>query len=187
MAELILVRHGETDWNRHGRYQGHADPPLNEAGREQSRELAASLENLELDVIDTSDLRRATETAEIIQSGRDVPVLPERGLREIDVGSWSGLTRGEIEERFPGAEHHDGETPEAMRQRVVGTVTEIAGRHVGKRVLIVSHGGALRALLHHALRVDSVPRIENCTVYRLVFDGGVLREPTDQGGAQQGR
>jgi broad specificity phosphatase PhoE len=175
VAELILVRHGETDWNRDGRYQGHADPALNEAGRRQARELAASLEELELHAIYTSDLRRAAETAEIIHSGRDVPLKRERGLREIDVGSWSGLTRAEIEQRFPGAEHHDGETPEDMRERVVGTVTEIAGRHMGERVLIVSHGGALRALLHHALRVESVPPVQNCIVYTLAFEDGVLR------------
>jgi broad specificity phosphatase PhoE len=175
VAELILVRHGETDWNRDRRYQGHADPPLNEAGRAQAHELAGSLEELELDAIYTSDLRRAAETAEIIHAGRDIPLWRERGLREIDVGSWSGLTRAEIEERFPGAEHHDGETPEAMRERVVGTVTAIAGRHDGERLLIVSHGGALRALLHHALEDDSVPPVQNCAIYRLAFRDGILR------------
>ena len=175
MAELILVRHGETDWNRDQRYQGHADPPLNEAGRAQARQLACSLEGLELDAIYTSDLRRAAETAEIIHAGRDIPLRRESGLREIDVGSWSGLTRAEIEERFPGAEHHDGETREAMRERVVGTVTAISSRHEDERLLIVSHGGALRALLHHALEDESVPLVENCAIYRLAFRDGVLR------------
>jgi broad specificity phosphatase PhoE len=175
VTDLLLVRHGETDWNRDGRYQGHADPPLNEVGREQARELARKLGAHEFDVVYTSDLRRASETAEIIVRGREVPLLPEPGLREIDVGSWSGLTRAEIEQRFPGADRHDGEAPEAMRERVVRTVTAIAEREAGKRVLIVSHGGALRALLHHALNDDSVPKVENCAVYRLGFREGVLR------------
>jgi broad specificity phosphatase PhoE len=175
VAELILVRHGETDWNRDRRYQGHADPPLNDAGRAQARELAASLQPMELDAIYTSDLRRAAETAEIIGTGRDIPVRREPGLREIDVGSWSGLTRAEIEERFPGAEHHDGESPEAMRERVVSTVTAIASRHDGQSLLIVSHGGALRALLHHALDDESVPPVKNCAIYRLAFRDGILR------------
>jgi len=175
VAELILVRHGQTDWNRDRRYQGHADPPLNDAGRAEAHELAGSLEGMELAAIYTSDLRRAAETAEIIHAGRDIPLRRERGLREIDVGSWSGLTRAEIEERFPGAEHHDGETREAMRERVVGTVTAIARRHDSERLLIVSHGGALRALLHHALQDDSVPLVENCAIYRLAFRDGVLR------------
>jgi broad specificity phosphatase PhoE len=174
VAELILVRHGETDWNRDSRYQGHADPPLNEAGREQARDLANRLEPLELDAIYTSDLRRAAETAEIIRAGRDLPLIADAGLREIDVGSWSGLTRAEIELRFPGETTHDGESRDAFRARVVGTVTAIAARHDGARILIVSHGGSLRALLSHALRDDSVPPVENCAIYELAFRDGLL-------------
>jgi broad specificity phosphatase PhoE len=173
VAELFLVRHGETDWNRDGRYQGHADPPLNYSGRAQAQQLADSL--LELDAIYTSDLRRAAQTAEIIGAGRDIPVILDPGLREIDVGSWSGLTRSEIEERFPGAIEHDGESRADHLSRVVAAVERIAARHPEERVLIVSHGGSIRALRRHALRVDSVPRVENCTVYRLAFQDGVLR------------
>jgi broad specificity phosphatase PhoE len=175
VAELILVRHGETNWNRDLRFQGHADPPLNEAGRAQARELARTLETLELDAIYTSDLRRAAETAEIILAGRGIPLQREAGLREIDVGSWSGLTRAEIEQRFPGETTHDGESREAHQDRVVSTVTAIAARHDGARILIVSHGGSLRALLAHALQDDSIPRVENCAIYRLEFRDGVLR------------
>lgn len=175
MAELILVRHGETDWNRDRRYQGHADPPLNDAGRAQAQELAAALEGLELDAIYSSDLRRAAETAEIIGAARGIPVIHDPGLREIDVGSWSGLTRDEIEERFPGATEHDGETREAHLDRVRSAVEAIAARHLGERVLIVSHGGSIRTLRRHALQVDSVPFVENCTVYRLAYEDGSLR------------
>jgi broad specificity phosphatase PhoE len=175
MTELIIVRHGETDWNRDGRYQGHADPPLNEAGRKQALELARELAETPLDVAYTSDLKRAAETARIILDGRDVPLVPDRGLREIDVGSWSGLTRPEIEERFPGWTEHDGESREDHLGRVLAAVEQIAARHDGQRVLLVSHGGSIRALRRHALKVDSVPRVENCTVYRLGFENGVLR------------
>jgi broad specificity phosphatase PhoE len=174
VAELILVRHGETDWNRDSRYQGHADPPLNDAGREQARELARRLEPLALDAIYTSDLRRAAETAEIIRAGREIPLVAHEGLREVDVGSWSGLTRAEIERRFPGETTHNGESRDAFRRRVVGTVTAIAAQHDGARILIVSHGGSLRAVLSHALRDDSVPRVENCALYKLAFRDGLL-------------
>lgn len=174
MTELIIVRHGETDWNRDGRYQGHADPPLNDAGRTQALELARELADTPLDAAYTSDLQRAAETARIILAGRDVPLVPDPGLREIDVGSWSGLTRPEIEARFPGPADHDGESREDHLDRVVGAVERIAARHPGERVLIVSHGGSIRALRRHALRVDSVPRVDNCTVYRLGFESGVL-------------
>jgi broad specificity phosphatase PhoE len=175
VAELILVRHGETEWNRERRYQGHADPPLNDAGREQARELARRLADMPLDVAYTSDLRRAAETARIVLEGRGVPLVEDPGLREIDVGSWSGLTRDEIEERFPGDTEHDGETRDEHLGRVLAAVEEIAGRHPGQRVLIVSHGGSIRTLRRHALQVESVPPIENCTVYRLAFENGSLR------------
>jgi probable phosphoglycerate mutase len=175
VTELIVVRHGETDWNRDGRYQGHADPPLNDAGREQARELARALADQPLDVAYTSDLRRAAETARIIVAGRGVKLVEDPGLREIDVGSWSGLTRAEIEERFPGADEHDGESRDDHLARVLAAVLKIARRHPGERVLIVSHGGSIGTLRRHALQVESVPRVENCTVYRLAFEDGSLR------------
>jgi broad specificity phosphatase PhoE len=175
VTELILVRHGETDWNRDGRYQGHADPPLNREGRRQARALATQLAGIELDAVYTSDLRRAAETAEIIARERRIPLHRDTGLREVDVGSWSGLTRAEIADRFPGAERHDGESRDAHRERVIRAVTAIAERHAGDRVLIVSHGGSLRAVLSHTLGDDSIPRIENCTVYKLAFEDGSLR------------
>ena len=126
------MRHGETDWNRDRRYQGHADPPLNEAGRAQARQLAGALE----DAGAGRDLHErppaSCETAEIIRAGRDIPLRREPGLREIDVGSWSGLTRAEIEERFPGAAEHDGESRDAMlRPRRERRSTAIAARHEG--------------------------------------------------------
>jgi uncharacterized phosphatase len=174
MTELILVRHGETDWNRDGRYQGHADPPLNAAGRDQALELARELADTSFDVVYTSDLKRASETARIILGDRKIPLVEDPGLREIDVGSLSGLTRPEVEEQFPDGAP-DAESREEHLGRVLAAVEEIAARHPGERVLIVSHGGSIRTLRRHALRVDSVPRIENCTVYRLVFEDGVLR------------
>ena len=101
MTTILLARHGETEWNREGRWQGWADPPLNDAGRAQARTLAEELRTIPFDAVYASDLRRARETAVIVAAPHAVPVLTDAGLREIDVGSWSGLTRREIEERFP--------------------------------------------------------------------------------------
>src|SRR5215211_8136133 len=112
VTAILLARHGETDWNREGRFQGWADPPLNDAGRAQAQALAERLREMPFDAVYASDLRRAFETAEIVAASHGVPVTPDPGLREVDIGSWSGLTRAEIEERFPGAAHHDGETRE---------------------------------------------------------------------------
>jgi probable phosphoglycerate mutase len=170
---ILLARHGETDWNRQGRFQGHADPPLNELGRAQARELAERLAATPFDAVYSSDLLRARETAEILATSHDVPVITDAGLREVDVGSWSGLTRAEISERFPDAEHHDGETREEHLARVLETVERIAHTHPGERILVVSHGGSLRALRRHCTG-EPVHPIANCGVYELCFEDGAF-------------
>jgi uncharacterized phosphatase len=170
---ILLARHGETDWNRDGRFQGHADPPLNAAGRAQARELAERLASLRFDAVYSSDLRRAHETAEVIAASHHVPVIADRALREVDVGSWSGLTRAEIARRFPGAEHHDGEPREQHLARVLAAVERIAHAHPGERVLVVSHGGSLRALRRHCTG-EPVHPIANCGVYELRFEDGAF-------------
>ena len=101
MTEFLLVRHGETNWNRDRRFQGHADPGLNRTGREQARALADELAGEPIVAIYASDLARARETAEIIGERVAAPVVLDRELREIDVGEWQGLTWPEVEERYP--------------------------------------------------------------------------------------
>jgi broad specificity phosphatase PhoE len=92
VTTILLARHGETDWNRDGRFQGWADPPLNETGRAQARALAEQLRGTPFDAVYASDLRRAHETAEIVAAPHGVPVLADEGLREID----AILGRGEL-------------------------------------------------------------------------------------------
>lgn len=152
---VILARHGESDWNAAGRFQGQADRPLTPRGRRQAQELAARLAHVPLDAIYASDLRRALDTAKAIARARELEVETVRELREVDVGSWSGLTRDEAERRFPegylrwldwGNGWDDGETYEEMGARVVEAVRRLAVRHPEGRILVVSHGGSLRAL-----------------------------------------
>jgi phosphoserine phosphatase len=163
MTTVYLARHGESDWNVERRWQGHADRPLTERGREQARELAARLADVSLDAVYASDLRRAWETAEAVASfqGLQVVRLPE--LREVDVGSWSGHTREECAERFPeafarwqagGSGWDDGESYEAMGERVVGAIHGVAAQHPNGAILVVSHGGPIRAVHAHTLGVD---------------------------------
>jgi broad specificity phosphatase PhoE len=173
MTTILLARHGETDWNREGRFQGWADPPLNATGREQARALARQLAGVPFDAVYSSDLRRAHETALIVAEPHRVPVVADAELREIDVGSWSGLTRPEIQARFPGAEHHDGESRDEHLARVLAAVERIACAHPGERILIVSHGGSLRTLRRHALG-EPVHPIANCGVYELRFRDGTF-------------
>ena len=153
-TRILLARHGETDWNRLGRWQGQADPPLNDDGRRQAAALAEKLAGDGIAAIYSSDLRRASETAEAIGARLGLEVVLDRGLREIDVGSWSGLTRDEVEAQFPegfarwrgGEIGHDGETSEELTERVVETVERIAAAHEGQTVVVVTHGGSIRAL-----------------------------------------
>jgi broad specificity phosphatase PhoE len=163
VTTILIARHGESDWNRERRWQGHADRPLTERGREQARILAERLAHVELDAVYSSDLRRARETGQEVANRQGLEVQAIRELREVDVGSWSGLTREEAEVRFPDGFRHwkagfpgwkDGETYEAMAERVVGAVHRIAREHDGGRVLVVSHGGPIRALHAEALGLD---------------------------------
>ena len=169
MTTILLARHGETDWNRDGRFQGHADPSLTDLGRTQARELAESLGDEALDAIYASDLRRAYETAEIVGARLGLPVTGETGVREIDVGSWQGLTRIEID----GAEW-DGESRDQHQQRVLETLRQIAERHPSGNVLVVAHGGTVRRI-QEAVLGEGLPVIEHCGIWRVVVEDGDLR------------
>jgi broad specificity phosphatase PhoE len=192
VTTILLARHGETDWNRAGRFQGHADPPLNETGRAQAGELARALQAEELAAVYSSPLRRALETAEIVAGSHGVEAIPVAGLREVDVGSWSGLTRAEVEERFPeqfsrwlayGQGWDDGETFEEMGRRAVAALLELAVAHEGERVLAVTHGGPIRAAFAfadgttHADARRLGPALGNVFLAEFVAEGGVLRRP----------
>src|SRR4029453_14296582 len=98
---IVPGRHGETDWNRERRFQGHADTPLNDAGRAQAADLADSLTSERLVAVYTSPLRRAYETAALIAIRLGLDVRPLDALREIHVGHWEGLTIEEVRERYP--------------------------------------------------------------------------------------
>jgi len=180
-TRLLLARHGETDWNRIGRWQGQADPPLNDIGREQAAALAEQLAGDGVRAIYSSDLRRASETARVVGERLGLGVVEERGLREIDVGSWSGLTRAEVQERYPegfarflaGEIGHDGETREQLTDRVVAAVERIGAAHLGETVVVVSHGGAIRALLRYA-NGDQGDPIANCGTVPFELVDGVV-------------
>ena len=170
MTELLLTRHGETNWNRDRRIQGHTDVPLNAVGLEQARALADQLADEKLIAVRSSDLARARVTAEIIAQVHGLEVTVDRDLREKNFGSWEGLTDTEIADRFPDAVRGrwgDGETTEEVAQRAVAAIERIRQRHPTGRVLVVSHGGALRAILDH-LGVEHGP-IRNCDVFRVGY------------------
>jgi probable phosphoglycerate mutase len=186
---VVLVRHGETDWNRDNRFQGHADIPLNEAGRAQARALGLELEGEAIRAMYSSPLLRAYETAAILAENLELEIEPEHDLMEVDVGSWSGLTRVEVEERFPegfrrwldyGHGWDDGETYDALGARVIASLRRIAAAHPGTTILAVTHGGPIRSALAAADRVPfsearrSIHVLGNCAVVRLAVRAGHL-------------
>jgi broad specificity phosphatase PhoE len=189
VTTLLLVRHGETDWNRDGRWQGGSDTPLNDLGREQARALAEQLDG-DIDVVYSSDLARARETAEIVAAKLGLEVRVDRRLRERGFGSWEGLTTSEIEERFSdshrrwhagdghGAE--DAETFEDFSARVNDFLADVLRLHPGEEVLVISHGGSMRVIHALAAGLDYVrdhsliPGVANCAVARYAARDGKL-------------
>jgi probable phosphoglycerate mutase len=160
---LMLARHGETDDNARLIFQGQGGGSLNARGRTQAERLAARLAK-ELDLIVSSDLTRAKETAEEIAKASGAEIIFDRQVREVDVGAWTGLAYEEVERRFPeewaawraGVDlpRGGGETYAGLATRVAGALQRIARDHVGKRVLVVSHGAALRSAICLALGIS---------------------------------
>src|SRR5207237_1980878 len=139
MTTLLLVRHGETDWNADGRLQGQTDRPLSDFGRRQARQLADELAGEELEAIYTSDLSRARETAEIIGDRLGLATVLDPDLREKDWGTWEGLTAVERDRV-----EFVGESTEAHQERILHALRRVAERHPGGRVLVVTPGGSMR-------------------------------------------
>jgi broad specificity phosphatase PhoE len=155
VTTIFLARHGESDWNVEKRFQGHSDRPLTERGREQAYALADLLGTERIDAIYTSPLRRARETAEIVAARARLKAVALPELQEVDTGSWSGLSRADVETRFPegfarwrsgGSGWEDGESYEEMAERVISALRKIAEDHPDGRVLVISHGGPIRAI-----------------------------------------
>jgi 2,3-bisphosphoglycerate-dependent phosphoglycerate mutase len=170
MTVLLLVRHGETDWNAEGRWQGHANVPLNDRGRTQAAALAEELAaEGRVDVVYSSDLARARETGEIAARRLGVELVLDSDLREIDVGSREGRTWNEIDDVPPW----DGEPQTAHSERVLGAVQRIAEAHPGARVLVITHGGSLRRIHEHVGSESGA--IANCSVWACVVEDGAIR------------
>lgn len=161
MGTWYLARHGETEWNRRGRMQGHRGVPLSTEGRRQATQLAGRLRSVEFSAVYCSDLQRAVETARIITAGRDLAITTDSDLREFSYGEWEGLTQEEVETRYPGALAERIEAGGNLGWTAPGGESAIDALHRAGRfstrasasldarenVLVVAHGGSLRALV----------------------------------------
>lgn len=183
-ASLYLARHGETDWNRVGRWQGHTDIPLNDLGRSQAEALALALRDRRLARVFASDLARARETAEIVARRLALPpVAVDPALRERGFGCFEGLTREECAARYPEAwalyrgdarlPPPGGEPQEAVVARMRAAVRRaaLALPPAADEGLVVSHGGCIRALVA-SVTGQMPPPLENGALFRLVLVDG---------------
>jgi broad specificity phosphatase PhoE len=190
VTTILLARHGESDWNRERRWQGYADRPLTELGRRQARALAERLADTPLDAVYASDLARARDTALPTAASHGLEVVTRADLREVDVGSWSGLTREQVADREPDGVRRwlegkkgweGGESYEEMAVRVVAAIRALAAAHPDGRLLVVTHGGPVRAVHAHALGMEfhahrrSSPVAPNARLSEVVVDDGAFR------------
>ncbi|NLV20386.1 MAG: alpha-ribazole phosphatase [Syntrophomonadaceae bacterium] len=158
--KVLLLRHGQTEWNALQKYQGHIDIALNDMGRAQAEKIAGYLQaNENIEAIYCSDLSRSRETAEIIARRLQLPVQADERLREIGFGSWEGMTYEEVSRAYP-VEYEKwfnnnldikvpgGETINELLARSLPVLGELTEKHQGT-VLIVSHGGLIKTVLNH--------------------------------------
>lgn len=187
---LFAVRHGETEWNLAERQQGHLDSPLTQRGLTQAHALANGLAGQGIEVLYSSDLGRALQTATIIADRLGLAIHEDQRLRERHLGTLQGLTRRELSERYPEDAAAfsagdpdfvipDGESIRQQYERCVRCAEDIAVRHPGQRVLVVAHGGVLASFFRRALGLPlSEPRrfsLFNATINSFSISNGAWR------------
>lgn len=188
MTLLYLIRHGETDWNTQGRTQGCGnDLPLNERGLKEAKALSLRFKNVPIDVLYSSDLKRAYQTASEISNVTGLCIHTTDRLREMNFGCFEGLTGEEIRLKYANiitawtskprdAIIPDGETLVEVQKRMVSEVDEIINCHRGKNIIVVSHGMCLKVLLFSLLGFDislyNEIRLDNTGVSIIEYKGG---------------
>ncbi len=184
-TEIILIRHGETEWNSQKRMQGHSNSDLSEVGRGQIQALGELMKNVSFDHIYSSDSLRARQTAEAITQYSGHTLQFDQRIREKNLGVFEGLTSTEAKERHPevyrlfktaGPNYviDEGESTQQLLERALEFIEEIRLRHPQERVVMVTHGGVVRVLMKHALglSIDAPTRfiIKNTGIFGLIWN-----------------
>lgn len=186
LKSIFIFRHGETDYNAEERFQGHLDIPLNEKGRAQARELSKKLADKNLDVILSSDLSRAKETAEIVSEDKGLKIFTDAGLREAHLGGAQGKSLDEIQAAFgvdttkrwrsshptdADISYPGGETGQQVMDRVFRALENFLESQPFQRVGVATHGGVIRRIFQKILPKESGPvPIPNTVLYELAYD-----------------
>jgi broad specificity phosphatase PhoE len=193
MTTILLARHGETDWNRDGRWQGHTDEPLNALGLAQAAALGAHLATVGVDALYSSDLSRARQTAAAIERATGLVAVEDVDLREVDVGEWAGCNREQAQARDPawyqrwvdGAVegYQGGETYVQLHTRSVRAFRRIVEASRGQTAVIVCHGGNIRAIVSEVVGIGADERwrlagVSNCSLTAIEEARGRLRLAT---------
>ncbi len=183
---LYLVRHGQTDWNIQGKLQGHADIPLNNAGRAEAAGLSQKIHEIDFDICFSSDLQRAIETAQILNATRPLIIKSIPALRERNYGHWEGRLFSELLEYEKGGQPFlNIESDEEIQKRIFPLLHEIVSDYPGATVLIVTHGSVIRSLLAYLLNIDSTSilsiQMKTMATLQLAASNGQyeIREMTD--------
>jgi len=186
-TRFILVRHGQTEWNRVERYRGRADIVLNDTGREQARRVAERLSGEPIAAVYAGPLQRTQATAQPIAAVKGLSVQILEGLNDVDFGVWQGLTPEEVAARYPGdyacwlntpAELRflNGDAVEGVSARAMSTVRALTARHEGGMVVLVSHKIVNKLILCGVLGlpINAIWRIEqdNAAINRFEFEDG---------------
>jgi len=184
-TEIILIRHGETEWNSQKRMQGHSNSDLSSVGQAQIQALGQWMKNVPFDLIYSSDSLRAKQTAEAITQFSGHKLKIDLRLREKNLGVFEGLTSEEARERHPevfrlfktaGSKYviDEGESTQQLQDRALEIVNETRIKHPEERVLLVTHGGFIRVVMKHSLglSLETPTRflIRNTGVFRLVWE-----------------
>lgn len=166
MASIILIRHGQTEWNREARFRGRVDIDLDETGAKQAEAAAERIAQWEVAAIYSSPQKRAIATAEVIAKRLGLTVEPLDGIDDMDFGRWQGLSIAEVEEKYPKLfdlwRHSperlripEGESMEDVQRRVIATIDDLVARHENETVVLVSHRVVCKVLLCSLLGLDN--------------------------------
>jgi broad specificity phosphatase PhoE len=191
MKQVYIIRHGQTDWNAEGRWQGHEDVPLSDEGYKQAQALAKHLADVDFAAVYTSDLQRARETGRALAEATGAPLVVDPRLRELHLGALQGLTHAEIRERYPNDDEQmkanyldhvvtGGESRRVMQARAYAAWQDMLEQTDSRPVALVSHGGTIRLLLLRVLDPadnEAIMRLSigntSYTVLEVADDGSV--------------
>jgi alpha-ribazole phosphatase len=184
LTKLYLLRHGETDWNQKSIFQGQTDIDLNKNGQNDARKAVEIFQNMKLDQIYSSDLKRAKNTALMISQDKNLKIKENKQLREISFGDWEGLKFTEIKEQFPkmivdwqqDPLHYSppaGEKLIDFKKRIVNFFTKVIKQNQGDKILVVTHGGVIKVYLTAILSINPKNfwqfQIDNCSLTEIKF------------------